>query len=97
MHWHNNVRKARILRRLFVSAYKLLAVTDVGLPGGMNGRQMADAARVKRKNLKVLFIRGFAEHSISNDGHLEPGTQVLTKPFVLDTLALRIKDLSASP
>ncbi len=74
-----------------------LLVTDVGLPGGMNGRQMADAARERRPDLKVLFITGYAENAVLGNGHLRPGMQVLTKPFVLETLATRIKDLIAVP
>ncbi|KZB98965.1 Blue-light-activated protein [Methylobacterium radiotolerans] len=70
-----------------------LLVTDVGLPGGMNGRQVADAARVSRPDLKVLFITGYAENAVLGHGHLEPGMQVLTKPFVMEALASRIKDL----
>ncbi|WP_449410447.1 PAS domain S-box protein [Methylobacterium komagatae] len=70
-----------------------LLVTDVGLPGGMNGRQMVDAARASRPDLKVLFITGYAENAALNHGHLAPGTQVLTKPFSLDTLAVRIRSL----
>ncbi|WP_295466561.1 ATP-binding protein [uncultured Pseudomonas sp.] len=70
-----------------------LLVTDVGLPGGMNGRQLADAARVHRPALKVLFITGFAETSLLSDGHLEPGMAILTKPFAVDTLAQRVKGL----
>ncbi len=72
-----------------------LLVTDVGLPGGMNGRQMADAGRVARPKLKVLFITGYAENAVVGNGHLEPGMQVLTKPFVMEALASRIKDLIA--
>ncbi|GLS71731.1 PAS domain S-box protein [Methylobacterium tardum] len=70
-----------------------LLVTDVGLPGGMNGRQMADAARVKRPDLKVLFITGYAENAAVGNGHLEPGMAVLTKPFVMETLASRIREM----
>jgi CheY-like chemotaxis protein len=72
-----------------------LLVTDVGLPGGMNGRQMADAGRERRPDLKVLFITGYAENAVLGNGYLRPGMQVLTKPFVLETLASRIKDLIA--
>ncbi|MCJ2086699.1 PAS domain S-box protein [Methylobacterium sp. E-005] len=72
-----------------------LLVTDVGLPGGMNGRQMADAGRERRPDLKVLFITGYAENAVLGNGYLHPGMQVLTKPFVLETLATRIKDLIA--
>ena len=74
-----------------------LLVTDVGLPGGMNGRQMADAARATRPALNVLFITGYAENAIIGNGHLEPGMHVLTKPFALETLAARIKDLITNP
>ncbi|TXN47761.1 PAS domain S-box protein [Methylobacterium sp. WL7] len=73
-----------------------LLVTDVGLPGGMNGRQMADAGRERRPDLKVLFITGYAETAVLGHGHLEPGMQVLTKPFPMDALAARIKDLIAA-
>jgi PAS domain S-box-containing protein len=70
-----------------------LLVTDVGLPGGMNGRQMADAALERRPHLQVLFITGYAENSLIGNGHLKPGMHVLTKPFAVETLAMRIRDL----
>ena len=70
-----------------------LLITDVGLPGGMNGRQLADAARVSRPHLKVLFITGYAENAVLSHGHLDPGMHVLTKPFGLDDLKRRIKEL----
>ena len=70
-----------------------LLVTDVGLPGGMNGRQMADAGRERRPDLKVLFITGYAENAAVGNGHLAPGMQVLTKPFAVEALASRIKEL----
>ena len=73
-----------------------LLVTDVGLPGGMNGRQMADAARVHRPDLKVLFITGYAENAVISHGHLDRGMHVLTKPFAMDVLARRIKEIIAS-
>jgi PAS domain S-box-containing protein len=72
-----------------------LLVSDVGLPGGMNGRQMADAGRQVRPDLKVLFITGYAENSVIGNGHLQPGMQVLTKPFVVETLASRVRDMMA--
>ena len=73
-----------------------LLVTDVGLPGGMNGRQMADAARVHRPDLKVLFITGYAENAILGNGQLAPGMAVLTKPFAIDTMAARIRSMIES-
>jgi PAS domain S-box-containing protein len=72
-----------------------LLITDVGLPGGVNGRQLADAARVYRKNLRVLFITGYAENAVVGNGHLAPGMEVLTKPFVMATLGNKIRDLIA--
>jgi len=70
-----------------------LLISDVGLPGGMNGRQMADAGRVNRPDLNVLFITGFAENALLNNGQLEPGMTVLTKPFAVDVLAARIREI----
>ncbi len=70
-----------------------LLVTDVGLPGGLNGRQMTDAARVVRPELKVLFITGYAEKAVLSHGHLQPGMHVLIKPFLMEALANRIKEL----
>jgi signal transduction histidine kinase len=68
-----------------------LLVTDVGLPGGMNGRQVADAARVARPGLRVLFITGYAENAVLSHGHLDPGMQIMTKPFAADELGRRVK------
>jgi len=70
-----------------------LMVTDVGLPGGMNGRQVADAGRSLRPKLKVLFITGYAENAVIGNGHLDPGMQVITKPFAIDALANRVRDM----
>ena len=70
-----------------------LLVTDVGLPGGLNGRQLADAARITRPDLKVLFITGYAENAVIGNGHLAPGMRVLTKPFVMEALANRILEM----
>ncbi|MGE6531005.1 PAS domain S-box protein [Pseudomonas sp. NPDC077382] len=70
-----------------------LMITDVGLPGGMNGRQLADAARQRDSHLRVLFITGYAETVVMGDGPLEPGMRIVTKPFSIDTLAARIAEL----
>jgi CheY-like chemotaxis protein len=72
-----------------------LLITDVGLPGGMNGRQMADAGRQLRPTLKTLFITGYAEHAVIGEGQLQPGMQVLTKPFAVDSLGGRVRELLA--
>jgi CheY-like chemotaxis protein len=70
-----------------------LLVTDVGLPGGMNGRQMADAGRVRRPDLQVLFITGYAENAAVGNGQLAPGMAVLTKPFPMEAMAARIRSM----
>jgi PAS domain S-box-containing protein len=70
-----------------------LLITDVGLPGGMNGRQLATMARALRPDLKVLFITGYAESAVLSHGHLDAGMHVLTKPFAIDGLADRIRQI----
>ncbi|WP_333574013.1 hybrid sensor histidine kinase/response regulator [Sphingomonas sp.] len=70
-----------------------LLITDVGLPNGMNGRQVADEARRLRPGLKVLFITGFAENAAVGNGHLEPGMELLTKPFTLEALTNKVGDM----
>ncbi|KPF78907.1 hypothetical protein IP78_10125 [Brevundimonas sp. AAP58] len=70
-----------------------LLVSDVGLPGGMNGRQVADAARVARPDLKVLFITGYAENAVVAGDTLEPGMAVMTKPFQVSALGARIREM----
>ena len=69
-----------------------LLVTDVGLPG-MNGRQLADQARETRPDLKILFITGYAESVAIADGFLQPGMEMITKPFDLDNLSRRIRGM----
>jgi len=70
-----------------------LLITDVGLPNGMNGRQVADAAREMRPDLKVLFITGYAENAAVGNGHLEAGMELLTKPFSLDDLTRKVRSM----
>ena len=78
--------------RLLEGAERIdLLITDVGLPGGLNGRQVADAARAVRPELKVLFVTGYAENAVLNHGHIEHGMEVLTKPFAVDDLTARVE------
>ncbi|WP_122224227.1 response regulator [Pseudomonas syringae group genomosp. 3] len=70
-----------------------LLITDVGLPGGMNGRQVADAARDVRPDLKVLFVTGYAENAVLAHDTLEPGMHVLPKPFAIAELISRVTAL----
>ncbi len=69
-----------------------LLVTDVGLPG-LNGRQLADHARLTRPDLKVLFITGYAEQAAMASGFLVPGMEMITKPFAIEDLAVRIREI----
>ena len=74
-----------------------LLITDVGLPGGMNGRQVADAGRAIRPDLKVMFITGYAENAVVSHGHLDPGMQIITKPFAIDDLRNKINEMIETP
>jgi CheY-like chemotaxis protein len=74
-----------------------LLLSDVGLPGSMNGRQVTDVARVLRPNLKVLFITGYAENAVIGNAHLEPGMQVITKPFAMEALANMVREMIDLP
>ncbi len=70
-----------------------MLVSDVGLPGGMNGRQVADAARITRPNLKVLFVTGYAENSVFGNGYLATGMQVIAKPFDIVAFVDKVRDI----
>ena len=85
------------LQILQSSAHIDLLITDVGLPGGMNGRQVADTARTTNPDLKVLFITGYAESSVIGEGALEAGMQVITKPFAMTELGDKIRRMLDAP
>ncbi|MEI9892083.1 MAG: ATP-binding protein [Caulobacteraceae bacterium] len=70
-----------------------LLITDVGLPGGVNGRQVADAARLRRPGLKTLFITGFAENAAVSSDQLETGMEVITKPFAMSAMAQKVREM----
>jgi CheY-like chemotaxis protein len=74
-----------------------LLITDIGLPGGMNGRQLSNLARVLRPDLKILFITGYAEQSVIGKDTLPPGMQILTKPFTMETLDNAVRSMIDSP
>jgi DNA-binding response OmpR family regulator len=68
-----------------------LLVTDIGLPD-INGRQVADAGRVQRPNLKILFMTGYAESAASSE-FLEKGMEIIGKPFTMERLAIKIREM----
>jgi CheY-like chemotaxis protein len=70
-----------------------LLFTDVILPGGMTGAQLAAEARGSRPRLKVLFTTGYARNAIVHHGRLDRGVQLITKPFTLSDLAARVRDV----
>jgi CheY-like chemotaxis protein len=73
-----------------------LMITDVGLPG-LNGRLLAEIAREHRRDLRILFVTGYAEHATDRGRFLAPGMEMITKPFTLDALAIRIREMIGVP
>ena len=82
---------AGAMRRLEREPSIRLLFTDVGLPGGQNGRQLADAAREGRPDLKVLFTTGYARNAIVHHGRLDPGVDLIVKPYAYAALAEKIR------
>lgn len=81
------------LRILDSDAHLDLLISDIGLPGGMNGRQLADAAREKRPSLRVLFITGYAESSVLDRSNGLSDYEVLTKPFTINDLEEKVRSM----
>lgn len=69
-----------------------LLITDIGLPG-INGRQVADTGRTLRPDLKILFMTGYAENAALAEGFLQDGMELITKPFTVDALAAKIREM----
>jgi CheY-like chemotaxis protein len=67
--------------------------TDVGLPGGFNGRQLADEAQRRWPGLKVLFTTGYARNAIIHQGRLDPDVELLAKPFTYAALAQKARQV----
>jgi DNA-binding response OmpR family regulator len=74
-----------------------LLFTDVGLPGGVNGRALADAARSAQPGLKVLFTTGYTRNDIQHAGLLDHGVHFIAKPFSLDALAAKVREVLDAP
>jgi CheY-like chemotaxis protein len=70
-----------------------LLLTDVGLPGGLNGRQLADEARRRHPGLRVLFATGYARNAIVHHGRLDPGVELITKPYSMASLGAKLRQM----
>ncbi len=70
-----------------------LLFTDVVMPGGMNGRQLADEAVRRQPGLKVLFTTGYTRNAIVHHGRLDAGVQMIGKPFSFSDLAAKVRTL----
>jgi CheY-like chemotaxis protein len=74
-----------------------LLFTDVVLPDGMNGQQLAEEARRQRPDLKVLMTTGYARNAILHHGKVDPGVQLITKPFSFAALAAKVRSVLDMP
>ncbi|TFV78084.1 response regulator [Bradyrhizobium frederickii] len=72
-----------------------LLFTDIIMPGGMNGRELADAVRLRRPGLRVLFTSGYTDNAIVHEGHLDPGVALLRKPYRKSELSEKIREVLA--
>jgi CheY-like chemotaxis protein len=79
------------LRLLEDGANVRLLFTDVGLPNGVNGRQLADRVRARWPDIKVLFTTGYARNAIVHHGRLDPGVELIVKPFTQSALAEKVR------
>jgi PAS domain S-box-containing protein len=70
-----------------------LLFTDVVLPDGMSGRELADEAVRRRPGLKVLFTTGYTRNAIVHNGKLDPGVNLISKPFTYEQLAAKVRAL----
>ena len=73
-----------------------LLFTDMIMPGGMNGRELAEAVLGRREGIKVLYTSGYTDNAIVHDGHLDPGVALLRKPYRKSDLAQKIRDVLES-
>jgi two-component system NtrC family sensor kinase len=87
---------ASALRLLETESSIKMLFTDVVLPGGMNGRELADEARRRRPDLKVLYATGYTRNAIIHQGRLDAEVELLTKPFTAEALARKIRQVLGS-
>jgi CheY-like chemotaxis protein len=87
---------AQGLRLLAMRPDIKLLFTDIGLPEGMNGRELAEEAKRRRPGLKVLFTSGYARNAIVHHGRLDPGVELLPKPYLFDALGASVRRMLGS-
>ena len=73
-----------------------LLFTDIIMPGGMNGRELAEAVRRRRPGMKVLYTSGYTDDTIVHEGHLDPGVALLRKPYRKADLSQKIREVLGS-
>jgi CheY-like chemotaxis protein len=75
-----------------------LLFTDVVMPGGLNGRELAEAVRARHPGIRVLYTSGYTDNAIVHHGRLDPGVHLLAKPYRREELARRLRQvLDANP
>lgn len=72
-----------------------LLFTDIIMPGGMNGQQLAEAVRLRRPGMRVLYTSGYTDNTIVHEGHLDPGVALLRKPYRKSELSQKIREMLA--
>jgi two-component system NtrC family sensor kinase len=82
---------ASALRMIETAPHIDLLLTDVVLPGGMNGRELTDAVLRQRAGIKVLYMTGYTRNAIIHHGRLDPDIDLLTKPFTADALTRKVR------
>ena len=86
-------RDGRGALRLLEGQHVDLLLTDIVMPGGMNGRQLADEAQLRRPALKVLFMTGYTPDGVIHQGRLDAAVQMIGKPFSIDGLASKVREV----
>lgn len=81
------------LQQLRQESSVALLLTDIGLPGGKNGKKLADEAHELNRSMKILFMTGYAKNAIIHHGRLDPGVHLLVKPFTEQDLNRKLEDV----
>ncbi len=88
---------ASALEQLQTAGTVNLLLTDVVLPGGMSGRELADEVQRRFKGIRVLYMSGYSEKAIIHHGRLDPGVELLQKPFSVTDLLYKVRSVLDAP